>query len=182
MNIRTLLDWRKVLIYSHRWLGIALGILFVSWCVSGAVLMYYGLPSLPSFNLGLMKPVRTLPVLRVTFADTKQTRIYMSPSHGQMTKSEIDDRIARWSLYGMHALDFSFLYQHRPLWDVVVRALLIGSTILSSTTLVPMLRRLKRHARRLATPLAGRRAAQRETVPSELNAGCSPRLMYAVER
>ena len=127
--------------------------------------------SLPSFNLGLMKPVRTLPVLRVTFADTKQTRIYMSPSHGQMTKSEIDDRIARWSLYGMHALDFSFLYQHRPLWDVVVWALLIGSTILSSTTLVPMFRRLKRHARRLATPLAGRRAAQRETVPSELNAG-----------
>ena len=127
--------------------------------------------SLPSFNLGLMKPVRTLPVLRVTFADTKQTRIYMSPSHGQMTKSEIDDRIARWSLYGMHALDFSFLYQHRPLWDVVVWALLIGSTILSSTTLVPMFRRLKRHARRLATPLAGRRAAQRETVQSELNAG-----------
>jgi hypothetical protein len=127
--------------------------------------------SLPSFNLGLMKPLRTLPVLRVTFADTKQTRIYMSPSHGQMTKSEMDDRIARWSLYGLHALDFSLLYQHRPLWDVVVWTLLIGSTILSSTTLVPMFRRLKRHARRLATPLAGRRAAQRETVPSELNAG-----------
>jgi len=123
--------------------------------------------SVPSFNLGLMKPVRTLPVLRVAFADDKQTRIYMSPSHGQMLKSESNDRVARWSLYGLHALDFSFLYQHRPLWDIVVWTLLIGSTILSSTTLVPMFRRLKRHAGRLKKALAGRRAPRPQTVPSE---------------
>jgi PepSY-associated TM region len=113
--------------------------------------------SVPSFNLGLMKPVKTLPVLRVTFADSKETRIYMSPSHGQMLKSEINDRVARWSMYGLHALDFSFLYQHRPVWDIVVWALLIGSTVLSSTTLVPMFRRLKRHAGRLSKRLAGSR-------------------------
>jgi hypothetical protein len=123
--------------------------------------------SVPSFNLGLMKPVRTLPVLRLAFADDKQTRIYMSPSHGQMLKSESNDRVARWSLYGLHALDFSFLYQHRPLWDIVVWTLLIGSTILSSTTLVPMFRRLKRHAGRLKKALAGRRAPRPQTVPSE---------------
>ena len=46
MNIRKLLDWRKVLIYSHRWLGITMGLLFVSWCVSGAVLLGIGLPTL----------------------------------------------------------------------------------------------------------------------------------------
>jgi len=95
--------------------------------------------------------------LRVTFADSKETRIYMSPSHGQMLKSEINDRVARWSMYGLHALDFSFLYQHRPVWDIVVWALLIGSTVLSSTTLVPMFRRLKRHAGRLSKRLAGSR-------------------------
>src|SRR5262245_32820871 len=46
MNVKKLLDWRKALIYSHRWLGIVIGIIFVTWCVSGAVLMYYGMPTL----------------------------------------------------------------------------------------------------------------------------------------
>jgi hypothetical protein len=124
--------------------------------------------SLPSFNLGLMKPVKTLPVLRVTFDDSNQTRIYMSPSHGQMLKSEADDRLARWSLYGLHALDFSFLYQRRPLWDIVVWALLIGSTVLSSTTLVPMLRRLKRHAVRLGKAFPGRRLPQPKSAESHV--------------
>ena len=40
------LDWRKLLIYSHRWLGIIVGVVFVAWCVSGVVLMYYGVPHL----------------------------------------------------------------------------------------------------------------------------------------
>ena len=40
MRVRKLLDWRKLLIYSHRWLGIVVGVVFVAWCVSGVVLMY----------------------------------------------------------------------------------------------------------------------------------------------
>jgi len=127
--------------------------------------------SLPSFNLGLMKPVRTLPVLRVAFDDSRQTRIYMSPSHGQMLKSEANDRIARWSLYGLHALDFSFLYQHRPLWDVVIWALLIGATVLSSTTLMPMFRRLKRHTMRIGSRAGIRRAPRREPAASPVSEG-----------
>src|SRR5262249_51959687 len=55
----------------------------------------------------------------------------------------------------------------RPLWDIVVWTLLIGSTVLSSTTLVPMFRRLKRHAGRLKKALGGRRAPRPQTVPSE---------------
>src|SRR5262245_29927506 len=46
MNIRKLLDWRKALIYSHRWLGISIGIMFVVWFISGIILMYYGMPYL----------------------------------------------------------------------------------------------------------------------------------------
>jgi hypothetical protein len=124
--------------------------------------------SVPSFNLGLMKPVKTLPVLRVSFNDASQTRIYMSPSHGQMLKSEFNDRVARWSLYGLHALDFSFLYRHRPLWDIVVWALVIGSTVLSSTTLVPMFRRLKRHAVRVRKAAAGRPVPEPQSVVLEI--------------
>jgi hypothetical protein len=119
--------------------------------------------SLASFNLGLMKPVKTLPVLRVRFADSKETSLYMSPSHGQMVKADKNDRIGRWSLYGLHALDFSFLYQHRPLWDIVVWALLAGSAILSSTTLLPMYRRLKRHAVHIGKS-AGRRHPRPEPI------------------
>ena len=33
-------DWRRVLIYTHRWLGIAGGVLFLSWFLSGIVMMY----------------------------------------------------------------------------------------------------------------------------------------------
>src|SRR5688500_4473377 len=46
MNVRKLLDWRKLLIYSHRWLGIAIGLMFVVWFISGLILMYYGMPHL----------------------------------------------------------------------------------------------------------------------------------------
>jgi uncharacterized iron-regulated membrane protein len=46
MNVRKLLDWRKLLIYSHRWLGIAITIMFLVWTLSGVVLMYYGHPQI----------------------------------------------------------------------------------------------------------------------------------------
>jgi hypothetical protein len=122
-----------------------------------------------SFNLGLMKPVRTLPVLRVRFDDPSQTWLYMSPSHGQMVKADKGARMARWSLHGLHALDFSFLYQRRPLWDIVVWPLLIGSTILSSTTLLPMLRRLKRHVVRIGRRLAGRPSPMPKARPAAIS-------------
>jgi PepSY-associated TM region len=44
MNPRKLLDWRKLLIYSHRWMGIVLGLVFVSWFVSGILFVYWGEP------------------------------------------------------------------------------------------------------------------------------------------
>ncbi len=38
----------RVLIYTHRWLGIALGVLFVVWFVSGIVMIYARMPALES--------------------------------------------------------------------------------------------------------------------------------------
>ena len=72
----------------------------------------------------------------------------MTPSHGQIIKAESLDRVNRWGYYGLHGLDFAFLYNNRPLWDIVGVGLLLGAALLSSTTLVPSYRRLKRHARR----------------------------------
>ena len=41
-----LLDWRKLFIYSHRWLGIGITVMFLLWTLSGVVLMYYGHPQI----------------------------------------------------------------------------------------------------------------------------------------
>ena len=40
------LDWRRLTVYVHRWLGIAGGVLFVAWFVSGVVMMYARMPGL----------------------------------------------------------------------------------------------------------------------------------------
>ena len=72
MNVRKLLDWRKLLIYSHRWLGIVLGVMFIVWCLSGVVLMYYAMPRLTAAErLERMEP------LNLT-ADRKSTRLNSS--------------------------------------------------------------------------------------------------------
>ena len=45
------LDWRRVLVYTHRWLGILGSLLFLAWFVSGIVLMYAGMPTLSPGNV-----------------------------------------------------------------------------------------------------------------------------------
>jgi hypothetical protein len=101
--------------------------------------------TLDSFDLGLPRSVRKVPVLRVKFDDPQSTWLYLEPSLGQMTKLEIIDRRNRWGYYGLHGLDFSFLYNRRPLWDILMLSLVSGVVVLSFTTLVPAWRRLKKH-------------------------------------
>ncbi len=122
---------------------------------------YYS--TLSSFDLGIIKDVRALPVLRVRFDDALQTALYLNPSHGQMVKYDKDDRVNRWAYYGLHGLDFAFLHNRRPAWDVIALALLIGGTVLSVTTLVPMYRRLKRHGQHAVQGVSGSRRPQ--TIP-----------------
>src|SRR5688572_31354082 len=44
MKLRQLLSWRFSLIFFHRWLGILIGFMLIAWCISGVVLLYYGIP------------------------------------------------------------------------------------------------------------------------------------------
>jgi PepSY-associated TM region len=44
VSLRILL--RRLLIYTHRWMGIILGVLFITWFISGVVLMYAQMPRL----------------------------------------------------------------------------------------------------------------------------------------
>ncbi len=98
-----------------------------------------------SFELGRHKPAYVLPVLRVRYNDENQTWLYFTPSLGQMVKFDKRDRANRWLYYGFHAMDWPGLFERRPLWDIVMIALLAGLAAISVTTLLPALRRLKRH-------------------------------------
>ena len=102
--------------------------------------------TLDCFDLGLPRSVRSLPVLRVKFDDPLSTWLYLEPSLGQMTKAEIQDRRNRWGYYGLHGLDFGFLFPRRPLWDIIILMLVSGVVILGGSIVVPAVRRLKRHA------------------------------------
>jgi hypothetical protein len=91
----------------------------------------------------------TLPVLRVRYADAVGTWLYLDPRRGEIVrKEERLSRLNRWLYHGLHSLDFPWLYQQRPLWDVVVIGLSLGGIALSLTSAPQALRRLWRHVRR----------------------------------
>jgi len=56
--LRKVLDWRAVLLYTHRWLGIVGGLLFIAWFASGIVMMYARMPALaPEEQLARLEPL-----------------------------------------------------------------------------------------------------------------------------
>lgn len=90
----------------------------------------------------------TLPVLRVRYADSAGTWLYLDPQRGAIIrKEERLTRINRWLYHGLHSLDFPWLYQRRPLWDAVVIVLSIGGLVVSLSSAPQAWRRLRRHAR-----------------------------------
>jgi hypothetical protein len=91
---------------------------------------------------------KRLPVLRVKYDDPLQTWLYLDPHIGAVAqKEETRSRIERWIYHGLHSLDFPYLYQSRPLWDIVMIALSTGGCVLSMTAVVMSWRRAKRAAR-----------------------------------
>ena len=80
MNLRKALDWRKVLIYSHRWLGIALTAMFVLWFVSGVIFMYVGMPTLPAEERLLRMEPLDVSTIAVSPAEAAAKASVTSPS------------------------------------------------------------------------------------------------------
>jgi hypothetical protein len=91
-----------------------------------------------------------LPVLRVRYADPQQTWLYIDPQRGTIAwREERPSRLRRWLYNGLHKFDLPVIYySRRPVWDIVVIVLSIGGLVLSTTTLLPGLRRVRRHASR----------------------------------
>ena len=91
---------------------------------------------------------RPLPVLRVRYADHDGTWLYLDAQHGQVVlREDRRTRLNRWLYNGLHSIDFPFLYQRRPAWDLIVLVLSAGGVGLSVTTMLPAWRRLKRRVR-----------------------------------
>ncbi|MCY4511866.1 MAG: hypothetical protein OXG35_33615 [Acidobacteria bacterium] len=60
------LDWRRGTVYVHRWLGIAGGVLFVAWFVSGVVMMYARMPGLANEERLARAPALDLAAVTLT--------------------------------------------------------------------------------------------------------------------
>jgi hypothetical protein len=89
-------------------------------------------------------------VVRIRYDDPQRTWLYVDAARGAVVrKEERLTRLNRWLYHGLHSLDFPFLYDRRPLWDVVVIVLSVGGLALTLTTVVPACRRLLRHVRHL---------------------------------
>jgi hypothetical protein len=88
---------------------------------------------------------RALPVIRVRYHDPAGTWYYIDPVRAEVVmKNETASRAYRWLYNGLHSLDFAFLVNRRPLWDIVVIFLMIGGTISSITGLILAWRWIRR--------------------------------------
>ena len=92
---------------------------------------------------------RPLPVLRVVFNDAERSWFHIDPATGELLNGlTTRGRVQRWLYNGMHSLDFTFLIQRRPLWDVVVIALSVLGLVFSVTSVHIGIRRLRHDKRR----------------------------------
>jgi uncharacterized iron-regulated membrane protein len=85
-----------------------------------------------------------LPVYRIVLDDAEATRHYVSPTTGQLLlRVDAAERGYRWLFHGLHRWDFTATLRSRPLWDIVVLFLMIGSTLGVATGVYLAVRRIR---------------------------------------
>jgi hypothetical protein len=100
--------------------------------------------------------------------DETGTRYYIDPKTGR-TVGNYSSRnwTSRWLYHGLHSLDFPWLYNYRPLWDIVVITLMLGGTAVCVTSLVLTYRVL---ARKFAAAIRARVSPSSEDLVLETDA------------
>jgi len=89
-----------------------------------------------------------LPVIRVSLNDAVGTRYYIDPATASIVNSySARGWVHRWLFHGLHSMNLPWMYKYRPLWDVVMIALLLGGALLCATSLVLTVRLLARKVR-----------------------------------
>jgi hypothetical protein len=81
---------------------------------------------------------RPLPVLFVRLSDPEATQLYIDQRTGRVVgqHSKASSFVTRWLYHGLHSLDFPWLYNHRPAWDIVVLSLMLGGLSLCVTSII----------------------------------------------
>ena len=80
---------------------------------------------------------RPLPVILARLNDAAHSRYYVDPKTARVVGSYSSRTwMSRWLYHGLHSLDFPWLYDHRPLWDIVVITFMLGGTALGVTALI----------------------------------------------
>lgn len=103
---------------------------------------------------------RPLPVVLVRLRDSVSTRYYIDPKTARVVGNYSSSRwVTRWLYHGLHSWDFPLLYKHRPLWDIVVIAVMLGDSLLCITSLVLAWRVLRRSVVRLLSKTSAEQAA-----------------------
>jgi hypothetical protein len=93
---------------------------------------------------------RPLPVLLFKMHDEERTRYYIDPTTASIVgRYSSRNWMDRWLYNGLHSLNFPWLYNYRPLWDIVVITFMVGGTALCITSLVLAWRVLGRRIERL---------------------------------
>ncbi|MFT5083841.1 MAG: hypothetical protein ACI9Y1_001892 [Lentisphaeria bacterium] len=92
---------------------------------------------------------KSLPVYRFKVSDSEKTYIYINAVTGKwVMANHTKRRVQRWLFNGLHSLDFLFLIERRPLWDVSVILLCVLGTLMSLTSVVIGSRRLYTRVRK----------------------------------
>lgn len=82
---------------------------------------------------------RPLPVLFVQLNDEAHSRYYIDPKTAQIAgsyRSGTESWVNRWLYHGLHSINFPWLYNYRPAWDIVVLTLMLGGTTLCVTSVI----------------------------------------------
>jgi hypothetical protein len=96
---------------------------------------------------------RPLPVILARIDDAEQTRLYIDPKTARLVGGyRASDWATRWAYHGLHSLDFPWLYNYRPAWDILVMTFMLGGTALCVTSLVLAWRVLGRTIARSSRP------------------------------
>ncbi|MES2606456.1 MAG: PepSY domain-containing protein, partial [Pseudomonadota bacterium] len=86
---------------------------------------------------------RPLPALQVEFDDAESSWYHIDLNTGTVIQRMTHtDRVARWLYNGMHSLDFTLLFQHRPIWDATIILLCLFGFCFALTSVVIGWRRL----------------------------------------
>ncbi|MDE0507012.1 MAG: PepSY domain-containing protein [Gammaproteobacteria bacterium] len=86
-----------------------------------------------------------LPAYRARFDDAEETWYHINATTGEVVnRLTRRGRLERWLFNGLHSLDFQFLRDSRPLWDLTVILLSLAGLGFSITSIVIGWRRLTR--------------------------------------